>query len=82
MSSNKVQGMCAPTYCPTLVERMVKGYIFLSVAGHYYLSPGNGMTADKSLAYIHSREEIAKSIKVRGIQWAGKAHGKWLIVYE
>lgn len=79
MSSNKVQGMCAPT----VVQRKVKGCIFYDTTRNFYfLAPGEGYTYNKMQAHVYSHEEVDNARELRGNNWAAKGRGKWLIVYE
>ena len=83
LMSSKVQGLCAPTYCPALVERKVKGAIFDTGLAYerYFLAYASGGINDKSLAHVYSCEEI-RLIQANSPNWASKEDGKWLIVYE
>ncbi len=80
MSSNKVEGLCAPTV--TAVQRKVRGYIFYNTRlNEYYLKHGIGAVSNKENAYVYSMEEIKHYVNCCN-GWGSKEDGKWLIVYE
>ena len=80
---DKIQGLCASTYCPTLVERVVKGYIFQCADTRlgYYNQPGLGTNLDKALAQVFTAQEARKAARDCA-GWGSKEEGKWLVVYE
>ncbi len=84
MSSNKVEGLCAPTV--TAVQRKVKGYIFRAYRdptseGHYYAYIGTGRVHSKEDAHVFSAAEAKDQVR-NYPRWASKEDGKWLVVYE
>lgn len=83
MSSNRVEGLCAPTV-PS-VQRKVKGAIFKSNSGileeRYYLGRWCGGTSEKSIAHVYTCADIRK-FQIQNPRWASKEDGKWILVYE
>ena len=65
----------------------VRGYIFRTRGGTYYLAKGCGNTDDKRDAYVYTIEDMAKYIKYDKSMapwrdWGSKRNGKWIPVYE
>ena len=88
MSSNREQGLCAPTTVDWatqvgLVERKLKGAIFKAhgQSEPYFRGHTLGITANKSEAHVYSCEAI-KAHMLAVPSWARKSAGTWLLVYE
>ena len=65
----------------------VRGYIFRTHGGTYYVARGSGDTDDKRDAYVYTIEDMAKYIRhdismAPCTDWGSKRNGKWIPVYE
>lgn len=65
------------------INRQVKGYIFRTNKGYYYLSWQCGNTEERDEARIYTVDEITDiMLKGRCWGWGNKKYGKWVMVYE
>lgn len=65
----------------------VRGYIFRTREGTYYLANGMGYTDYKRDAYVYTIEDMARYIRhdisrAQWNDWGSKRNGKWIPVYE
>ena len=63
------------------ISKNVRGYIFRTRLGRYFLQPGKGEVMLKEFAHVYTAEEAGLAAGISA-GWGGKKEGKWIIVYE